>query len=68
MNEKWIFWEHAESFEPSNDICSNCGKLLDSEGMCWNCITNTPKKSEVKKKLSYGVYNDINNKKPKKVK
>jgi hypothetical protein len=25
--------------EKQNDICTKCSKLLDSEGLCWHCMT-----------------------------
>lgn len=25
--------------EKQNDICTKCSKLLDDEGLCWNCMT-----------------------------
>jgi len=63
--------------DKSNDICPKCSKLLDSEGLCWDCLTREYNETKtivegigvdgihIGKKLGYGVYNDIRNKTPK---
>ena len=32
--------------DKSNDICPKCSKLLDSEGLCWHCMTKEYNKTK----------------------
>lgn len=70
MSERWIFWEHAENinFDPEDGMGEEPTSLEHAEWLRAKKPENEKIKEAAKqsnKKLSYGVYNDINLKKPK---
>lgn len=35
-----------EYLSKDRGICAKCGHLLDREGICWRCLTETNKRNE----------------------